>query len=485
MLFLDQRGTARDEARTAEAQRLGAQALVEDDLDRSLLLARQGVALDDSLQTRGNLLAALHAQPGRDRRRARRRHAGSAGWRCSPDGRALVVGDEHGDVVVPRSGHAPAAASAVRARTPLYIRALAFSPRRLAAARSAASARSTCSTATPFRRIAALDLPGHDDRSSSTLAFSPDGRELVASTTADRRRAGERTRPDVLLRFDGRTGQRIGSASIAGQGSLADVAAFTPDGRRLITADARDGVRCPARHAGRVSTGAAIVRARRAHAAAAAPLPGDAVAGALSPDGAHVRRRRRRTARSGSSTCAPGGSAPPQGATTRRSADAAFTPDGRFLVTVGDDANGHRLGRPRRDGGSRRFAGHAGASLGAGRRPRRPPALHGGADGTRDHLGPRGDRRLGRPFDAGRTSGDWFLETTISRDGRTLATQQADGTVSLVDLATLRSPHRPIAARRATRRARPTRRRSAPAARSSSAASTACSRSPTPTPGAS
>ena len=42
---------------------LGAQALVEDDLDRSLLLARQGVALDDSLQTRGNLLAALLKSP--------------------------------------------------------------------------------------------------------------------------------------------------------------------------------------------------------------------------------------------------------------------------------------------------------------------------------------------------------------------------------------------------------------------------------------
>src|SRR5205823_2629997 len=47
----------------ADAQRLGARALAENDLDRSLLLARQGVALDDSLQTRGNLLAALLKSP--------------------------------------------------------------------------------------------------------------------------------------------------------------------------------------------------------------------------------------------------------------------------------------------------------------------------------------------------------------------------------------------------------------------------------------
>ena len=38
-------------------------ALVETDLDRALLLARQGVALDDTVQTRGNLLAALLKSP--------------------------------------------------------------------------------------------------------------------------------------------------------------------------------------------------------------------------------------------------------------------------------------------------------------------------------------------------------------------------------------------------------------------------------------
>ena len=63
IVALEQRGNARTEATAADAQRLGARALVEDDLDRSLLLARQGVALDDSRQTRGNLLAALLKSP--------------------------------------------------------------------------------------------------------------------------------------------------------------------------------------------------------------------------------------------------------------------------------------------------------------------------------------------------------------------------------------------------------------------------------------
>ena len=60
---LEQRGTAREQAVAADAQRLGARALAEDDLDLGLLLARQGVALDDSVQTRGSLLAALLKSP--------------------------------------------------------------------------------------------------------------------------------------------------------------------------------------------------------------------------------------------------------------------------------------------------------------------------------------------------------------------------------------------------------------------------------------
>ena len=63
VIALDQRGNARTEATAAEAQRLGARALLEDDLDLSLLLARQAVALDDSPQTRANLLAALLKSP--------------------------------------------------------------------------------------------------------------------------------------------------------------------------------------------------------------------------------------------------------------------------------------------------------------------------------------------------------------------------------------------------------------------------------------
>ena len=58
-IALAARGSARQQATAAIAQQLGAQALVEPRLDRALLLAREGVNLDDSVATRSNLLAAL------------------------------------------------------------------------------------------------------------------------------------------------------------------------------------------------------------------------------------------------------------------------------------------------------------------------------------------------------------------------------------------------------------------------------------------
>ena len=47
----------------ADARRVGAQALLADDVDRSLLLAVEAVRLDDSSDTRANLMAALAKNP--------------------------------------------------------------------------------------------------------------------------------------------------------------------------------------------------------------------------------------------------------------------------------------------------------------------------------------------------------------------------------------------------------------------------------------
>ena len=92
LVALDQRGDARAEATTAAAQRLGAQALSDASLDRGMLLARQGVALDDSRADPRQPARHAAQEPRRDRRdRRRRRPAGEprpqpatgARWRSS------------------------------------------------------------------------------------------------------------------------------------------------------------------------------------------------------------------------------------------------------------------------------------------------------------------------------------------------------------------------------------------------------------------
>jgi len=98
-LAVVQRQNAREAATAAVAQRLGAQALVQKDLDRSLLLARGGIELDDSLVTRGNLLAALvrtpaavgvvRPLPGR-----------LVHVQATPDGRTLGVSNNDGEVAL-------------------------------------------------------------------------------------------------------------------------------------------------------------------------------------------------------------------------------------------------------------------------------------------------------------------------------------------------------------------------------------------------
>ena len=96
-----QRSEARDAETAQLAQRLGAQALVEEDLDLSLLLARQAVAIDDSPQTRGYLLADLLRAPaavgimhGHSETNSR------VGIAVSPDGKTLAVTAPFGGVLL-------------------------------------------------------------------------------------------------------------------------------------------------------------------------------------------------------------------------------------------------------------------------------------------------------------------------------------------------------------------------------------------------
>jgi WD40 repeat protein/DNA-binding SARP family transcriptional activator/class 3 adenylate cyclase len=83
-----QRDRADDAAVAADARRVGAQALVTDDTAQSLLLAVEGLRLDDSPDTRANLLAALARNPALIRSAP---IDDVAGLDTSPDGQVVAV----------------------------------------------------------------------------------------------------------------------------------------------------------------------------------------------------------------------------------------------------------------------------------------------------------------------------------------------------------------------------------------------------------
>ena len=88
---------AKAETRAAEAQRLGAQALNADTLDLSLLLARQGVALEEGRATQVNLLATLRRSPAAFAV-MRSGVSGLVGIELTPGTGSLAVADLNGAV---------------------------------------------------------------------------------------------------------------------------------------------------------------------------------------------------------------------------------------------------------------------------------------------------------------------------------------------------------------------------------------------------
>jgi WD40 repeat protein len=93
----DRAATAAGRAATAaDARRVGAQALVAPDLDVSLLLAAEGMNLDDSTDTRNNLLAAVSRSP--ELIASTRGSGPLISLEPSPDGKLVGVGQAFGGV---------------------------------------------------------------------------------------------------------------------------------------------------------------------------------------------------------------------------------------------------------------------------------------------------------------------------------------------------------------------------------------------------
>jgi WD40 repeat protein len=220
------RGTASRQATAAIAQRLGAQALVEPRLDRALLLARDGVELDDSVATRSNLLAALLRSP------AALTVLHGAGARVlddslSRDGRLLAVRTDDGSV-------------------------------------SLFDTRTLHDVGPRFNASGKISYCGAIVRPVRALSFSPDGRTLAVGDSNG-------LRANLFL-VDTRT-HRIRTSSLSPNGATADVV-FAPDGRTVVTGEAVSCRSSPPDEvlvSRRVADGRALRRSR--------PIPGGRLVG--------------------------------------------------------------------------------------------------------------------------------------------------------------------------------------------------------------
>jgi WD40 repeat protein/DNA-binding SARP family transcriptional activator len=412
LVALDERGSARAEATSADAQRLGAQALADYDLDRSLLLARQAVALHDSPQTRGNLLAALLKSPaaigvipgpGQE----------LISLDLSPDGRTLARFSGDGmltfiDAHTRRPVGAPypalgpeldPAADAVR-----------FSPdgTRVAVGGSAAAV----VDARTHQLLHGLRM--RKDRYVSALRFSPDGRTLFAILAFF---FPSQDRGSSIRRFDARTGRAMGPEQFVTHRPGDVDLMVSGDGRRVITASPE---------------GRTVIR----DAQTLRPverIPGRAEA--LSPDGRTLLVGGRdgsvrfRDLVTGTSRTASGRH---DGEVTR----ASFGADGRTAVTGGTD-NRVIVWNVVRATARETFVGHT-APVTALAISRDGRTLYSGAvDGTVILWDLASSGGLGRPFTTGTAERYPFPTYALRPDGRVLAVGHENGTVDLIDPRTL------------------------------------------------
>ena len=229
------------QATGAVAGRLGAQALIEPRLDRSLLLARAGVSLDDSTATRGNLLAALVRNP------AALAVISGGGDRVlddavSRDGRMLAVGGDDGNVALVDSRTLRQVGSAILGDSQISkfgavvkpIHALAFSPdgRTLAIG----------STTGTYPTTSLVDTGTHALRwirtstsnvTTTDVAFAPDGRTLVTGEAVTGKSGTGRftSPPEVVVVRDATSGRELGRSQAFAAGRLVGI---TMDGRSVL-----------------------------------------------------------------------------------------------------------------------------------------------------------------------------------------------------------------------------------------------------------
>ena len=411
---LSQRATARHAAVVADAQRLGAQALTDDRVDRGLLLARAGTALDDSVATRSSLLselarhpAAIGVLPGT----ANRPNYNA----ISPDGRTLAIEDNAATVLLVNPMTHRLAAPPLRADGGLDF---SSDGRTLAVATTSGARELTVD----FVDVASgrvrrhLDLgpaPAVTDPQVSALFGPRFGELVIADVSAD----GPDGPPTELRRYDLARGAWEGGWRRLG-GHTARVAR-SPNRRWLVVSDAH------ARRAYVLDAATLAVRhTARGDFESAIDSTGERIA-----EGSMGGTVRLVDARTGAVQVLTGRH---EGAVNRM----AFTADGRTLVTAGLDGTAFVWDVARgevRD----TLAGHRGLITDISLSPDGRTAFTSSLDGTSIAWDLAGDRRFGRPFADAPLVGGTPPALAVSPDGAQMVVSERDGTLRRWNLGRL------------------------------------------------
>ena len=417
-IALAARGSARRQATTAIAQRLGAQALVDPSLDRSLLLAREGVNLDDSIATRSNLLAALLRGPAA----IGVMHEGSErllDQALSPDGHTLAVRGDDGNVAFfdTRTLHRIGSPFTGSNQVGLFgavegpLHALAFSPdgKTLAVG-------GTTGTGATIDLVASRTHTSAASASSANaitvdVAFAPDGRTFATDEPVN---GTAHPPPAEIVVRDARTGRPRAQTGPVRGGRLAG---YTSDGRfLLVVSGTRRSVLLDARTLKRARTFAV------GGAAALSPTADQAAFGHA--DGTvtlvDLNSGRKRTFSGRASSSIEAASFSPNGSTLATGAD-----DGTVAVwSVGSGALRETL------------EGHSAAVQGVafGRDGR--TLYTAGSDGSVIVFDVSGARRLGQPFRYSALTGRRSTPSAVSPDGSLFALSPGPDRVTLWRSAT-------------------------------------------------
>ena len=411
------RSSADHQAASASAERLGAQALIQPPLDLSLLLAREAVNLDDSLATRGYLLAALVRAPAAI---AIAHEGGGSVYdeALSPDGRTLAVRGKDGNIAffdartMNRSGGAPLRDSQISFfALPSPQHALAYSPDGRTLAVGSTDGFNALLELVP-RGASKARVEVHSMNATiPDLAFSPDGQTLA---TGETRSGSEIPRREIIVLRNARSGAAERSSQPIVNGRLVG---YTPDGRYLlVTTGGRTSELLRARTL-------EMVRTFR-HGEPAALAPRGSLAAFGHGDGSvtfldlTTGKETTLSGRTGSNVDSLG-----------------FDADGETLAT-GDDDGTIGIWDVHARALSDVYTGHSAGVNAVAFSPDGRTLYSGSYDGSAIAWDVSGTRRLGRPFPLAPGSSPSSFQSDVSPDGSRFATSPGPNEVQVWNSAT-------------------------------------------------